>query len=228
MADRSAALPLGATPAVPGATSAPVERLRRDLRLIAEMIQPESRVLDIGCGDGSLLAYLAREKGVDARGMELSQSGVNACVRHGLSVIQGDADHDLDAFPAGAFDVAVLSQTLQATRHPRHVVEELVRIGKRAIVSFPNFGFWRIRLGLLWRGRMPVSELLNNSWYDTPNIHLCTIRDFVVLCDELGTKIERSITLDRHGRPFSLDPRGGLANLLAEQGVFVLSGKSRD
>ena len=228
MADRSAALPLGATPAVPGATSAPVERLRRDLRLIAEMIEPESRVLDIGCGDGSLLAYLAREKGVDARGMELSQSGVNACVRHGLSVIQGDADHDLDAFPAGAFDIAVLSQTLQATRHPRHVVEELVRIGKRAIVSFPNFGFWRIRLGLLWRGRMPVSELLNNSWSDTPNIHLCTIRDFVVLCDELGTKIERSITLDRHGRPFSLDPRGGLANLLAEQGVFVLSGQSRD
>jgi methionine biosynthesis protein MetW len=228
MADRSAALPLGVTPAVPGAPAAPADRLRRDLRLIAEMVEPESRVLDIGCGDGALLAYLAREKGVDARGMELSQSGVNACVRHGLSVIQGDADHDLDAFPAGAFDVAVLSQTLQATRRPRHVVEELVRIGKRAIVSFPNFGFWRIRLGLLWRGRMPVSELLNNSWYDTPNIHLCTIRDFVVLCDELGTKIERSITLDRHGRPFSLDPRGGLANLLAEQGVFVLSGKSRD
>jgi methionine biosynthesis protein MetW len=225
MADRSAALPLGVTPAVPGM---PADRLRRDLRLIAEMVEPESRVLDIGCGDGALLAYLAREKGVDARGMELSQSGVNACVRHGLSVIQGDADHDLDAFPAGAFDVAVLSQTLQATRRPRHVVEELVRIGKRAIVSFPNFGFWRIRLGLLWRGRMPVSELLNNSWYDTPNIHLCTIRDFVVLCDELGTKIERSITLDRHGRPFSLDPRGGLANLLAEQGVFVLSGKSHD
>ena len=228
MADRSAALPLGATPAVPGAPAAPADRLRRDLRLIAEMVEPESRVLDIGCGDGALLAYLAREKGVDARGMELSQSGVNACVRHGLSVIQGDADHDLDAFPAGAFDVAVLSQTLQATRRPRHVVEELVRIGKRAIVSFPNFGFWRIRLGLLWRGRMPVSELLNNSWYDTPNIHLCTTRDFVVLCDALGTKIERSITLDRHGRPFSLDPRGGLANLLAEQSVFVLSGKSRD
>ena len=228
MADRSAALPLGVTPAVPGAPAAPADRLRRDLRLIAEMIEPESRVLDIGCGDGALLAYLAREKSVDARGMELSQSGVNACVRHGLSVIQGDADHDLDAFPAGAFDVAVLSQTLQATRRPRHVVEELVRIGKRAIVSFPNFGFWRIRLGLLWRGRMPVSELLNNSWYDTPNIHLCTIRDFVVLCDALSTKIERSITLDRHGRPFSLDPRGGLANLLAEQGVFVLSGKSRD
>jgi methionine biosynthesis protein MetW len=93
-------------------------------------------------------------------------------------------------------------------------------------VSFPNFGFWRIRLGLLWRGRMPVSELLSNSWYETPNIHLCTIRDFVRLCDEIGTKIERSVTLDRHGRPFSLDPRGGLANLLAEQGMFVLSGKT--
>src|SRR5438270_3366623 len=228
MADRSAALPLGVTPAVPGAPASPAERLRRDLRLIAEMIEPESRVLDIGCGDGSLLAYLAREKDVDARGMELSQSGVNACVRHGLSVIQGDADRDLDAFPVGAFDVVVLSQTLQATRRPRHVVETLVRIGKRAIVSFPNFGFWRIRLSLLWRGRMPFSELLNNPWYDTPNIHLCTIRDFVALCDSIGVRIERSITLDRHGRPFSLDPRGGLANLLAEQGVFVLSGKSRD
>src|SRR5436190_4532398 len=199
---------------------------RRDLRLIADMIDPGVRVLDIGCGDGALLAYLAREKGVDARGMELSQSGVNACVRHGLSVIQGDADRDLDAFPVAAFDVAVLSQTLQATREPRHVLETLVRIGKRAIVSFPNFGFWRIRLSLLWRGRMPVSELLNNSWYDTPNIHLCTIRDFVALCDAIGTNIERSVTLDRHGRPFALDPRGGLANMLAEQGVFVLSGTS--
>jgi len=181
MADRSAALPLG-MPAVAPAVAPPAPgELRRDLRLIAEMIEPGVRVLDIGCGDGALLAYLAREKAVDARGIELSQSGVNACVRHGLSVIQGDADRDLDAFPAGAFDVVVLSQTLQATRRPRHVVEALVRIGKRAIVSFPNFGFWRIRLSLLSRGRMPVSELLSNSWYDTPNIHLCTIRDFVGL-----------------------------------------------
>src|SRR5690242_7035481 len=225
MADRIAALPLGATPAVTGATSAPVERLRRDLRLIAEMIEPESRVLDIGCGDGALLAYLAREKGVDARGMELSQSGVNACVRHGLSVIQGDADHDLFAFPDGAFDVVVLSQTLQATHRPRHVVEELLRIGNRAIVSFPNFGFWRIRLGLLFRGRMPVSELLNHPWYDTPNIHLCTIRDFVALVEEIGAGIERSVPLDRYGHPLSLNTRGRLANLLAEQGVFVLCGK---
>ena len=219
---RTAALRVAAEMPPPAAA---IAELRRDLSLIAEMIEPATRVLDIGCGDGALLAYLARAKGVDARGIELSQSGVNACVRHGLSVIQGDADRDLDAFPAGAFDVVVLSQTLQATRQPRHVIEELLRIGKRAIVSFPNFGYWRIRLGLLMRGRMPVSELLNHSWYETPNIHLCTIRDFVALCDEVGAAIERSLTLDRHGRPFALDPRGALANLLAEQGVFVLSGK---
>jgi methionine biosynthesis protein MetW len=206
------------------ATGAPGD-LRRDLRLIADMIEPGSRVLDIGCGDGALLSYLARDKGADARGIELSQSGVNACVRHGLPVIQGDADRDLAAFPNDAFDVVVLSQTLQATREPRHVLEELLRIGRRAIVSFPNFGFWRIRRSLFFRGRMPVTELLHNRWYDTPNIHLCTIRDFVALCDEIGTRIERSQTLDRHGRPYALDPRGSLANLLAEQGVFVLSGK---
>jgi len=224
----SAALPIEVvTPEAAPAASAP-DGLRSDLRLIAGMIEPHSRVLDIGCGDGALLAYLAHAKGVDARGIELGQSGVNACVRHGLSVIQGDADRDLEAFPDSAFDVVVLSQTLQATRQPRHVLEELLRIGKRAIVSFPNFAFWRVRLGLLFRGRMPVTELLNNSWYDTPNIHFCTIRDFVVLCDEIGTRIERSLTLDRHGRPYALDPRGTLANLLAEQGVFVLSGRTDD
>lgn len=218
---RSAAL--SADYLAPGAAPPVRDRLRRDLRIIAEMIEPSARVLDIGCGDGALLAYLAREKGVDARGVELSQSGVNACVTQGLSVIQGDADSDLDAYPTGAFDVVVLSQTLQATRQPRRVLETLMRIGKRAIVSFPNFGFWRVRLGFALRGRMPVTPLLNHAWYDTPNIHLCTIRDFVALCDELGVRIEKSVTLDRHGRPFALDPRGALANLLAEQGVFVLT-----
>ena len=197
------------------ASSSARDRLRRDLRVIADMIEPSARVLDIGCGDGALLGYLASEKGVDARGVELSQSGVNACVTQGLSVIQGDADSDLDAYPTGAFDVVVLSQTLQATRKPRRVLETLMRIGKRAIVSFPNFGFWRVRAALALRGRMPVTPLLDHAWYDSPNIHLCTIRDFVGVCDELGVRIEKSGTLDRHGRPFALDPRGSLANLLA-------------
>ncbi len=220
------ALGLARVEALSPTATVSTDELRRDLRLIAEMIDPGARVLDIGCGDGALLAYLTRQKGVDGRGIELSQSGVNACVAHGLSVIQGDADRDLDAYPARAFDVVVLSQTLQATRAPRRVIEALVRIGRRAIVSFPNFGFWKIRLGLLLRGRMPVSDLLPHPWYETPNIHLCTIRDFVALCDELEVRVERSLTLDRHGRPYALDPRGGLANLLAEQGVFVLSGRT--
>ncbi len=201
--------------------------LRGDLRLVAGMIEPAARVLDIGCGDGELLAFLAQHKGVDGRGMELSQSGVNACVRHGLSVIQGDADHDLQDYPSNAFDYVVLSQTLQAVRQPRRVIEHLVRIGRRAIVSFPNFGHWRIRLRLLVHGRMPVTPVLNHPWYDTPNIHLCTILDFIALCEELGIVIERSVTLDRAGLPYRLNPRGSLANLLAEQGLFLLRRAQR-
>ena len=202
--------------------AAPPE-LRGDLRLAAEMIEPGSRVLDIGCGDGELLSYLTRQKDVDGRGMELSQSGVNACVRHGLSVIQGDADNDLADYPTGAFDYVVLSQTLQATRNPRQVLLHLARIGKRAIVSIPNFGHWRIRASLLIQGRLPKTALLPFPWYETPNIHLCTIQDFATLCAEEGIRIERSISLDRWGRPYRLNPVGALANLLAEQGLFLLA-----
>jgi methionine biosynthesis protein MetW len=197
-------------------------KLRGDLRLVADMIEPGSRVLDVGCGEGELLAYLAEAKGVDGRGMELSQSGVNAGVRHGLSVIQGDADHDLHDYPSDAFDYVVLSQTLQATRQPRSVIAHLVRIGRRAVVSFPNFGHWRIRLNLLVNGRMPVTPVLTHAWYETPNIHLCTILDFIALCEELGVVIERSVTLDRNGLPYRLNPRGALANLMAEQALFLL------
>jgi methionine biosynthesis protein MetW len=198
---RSSALEFGCAEAHPRAPHGAAGELRRDLRLIAEMIDPEARVLDIGCGDGALLAHLVRHKKVDGRGMELSQSGVNSCVGHGLSVIQGDADRDLEAYPTGAFDFVVLSQTLQATRQPRKVLETLVRIGRRAIVSFPNFGFWRIRLHLLFCGRMPMSHLLAHPLYETPNIHLCTIRDFVAMCDEIGVRVEQ-----RHPRP----PRAAL------------------
>lgn len=197
----------------------PPSELRGDLRLVGSMIEPQTRVLDIGCGDGELLYYLVHSKGVDGRGMELSQSGVNSCVRHGLSVIQGDADNDLEDYPSDAFDYVVLSQTLQATRKPREVLLNLVRIGRHAIVSFPNFGHWRIRLGLLIAGRLPSSTLLPYPWYDTPNIHLCTIRDFALLCRDDGIRVERSVSLDRHGRPYTR----ALANLMAEQGLFLLS-----
>jgi methionine biosynthesis protein MetW len=202
--------------------NAALKHLRGDLRLVASMVEAGSRVLDIGCGEGELLAYLAQWKGADGRGMELSQSGVNACVRHGLSVIQGDADHDLKDYPSDSFDYVVLSQTLQATYRPRVVLENMTRIGRRAIVSFPNFAHWRMRLGLLTGGRMPITPFLGASWYDTPNIHFCTVLDFVGLCDEMGVTIERSLTLDRYGRPFRLNPRAGLANFLAEQALFLL------
>jgi methionine biosynthesis protein MetW len=207
-----------------GATAPVSTRLRGDLRLLADMIGAGARVLDIGCGDGELLAFLVQEKGIDGRGMELSQSGVNACVRHGLSVIQGDADHDLQDYPSDAFDYVVLSQTLQATRQPRRVIEHLVRIGRHAIVSFPNFGHWRIRLNLLLHGRMPRTAVLTHAWYETPNIHLCTILDFIALCDELGVGIERSVTLDRHGLPYRLKAHSTIANLMAEQALFLLHG----
>jgi methionine biosynthesis protein MetW len=196
--------------------------IREDLRLIADMVEPGARVLDVGCGDGALLAYLVAEKGVDGRGIELSQAGVNAAVARGLSVVQGNADQDLADYPDDAFDVAILSQTLQAMRKPRRVLHNLVRIGRRAIVSFPNFGHWRVRLSLLRRGRMPVNELLPYAWYDTPNIHHCTIVDFADLCREMGIVIERGLTLDTAGRPWRRIPYGAVANLLAEQAIFVL------
>jgi methionine biosynthesis protein MetW len=197
--------------------------LRVDLRLIADMVENGSRVLDVGCSDGTLLAWLGKHKDVDGRGIELSMAGVSAAVAQGLSVIQGDADTDLKDYPAGAFDTVILSQTLQATYAPRTVLENMLRIGRRAIVSFPNFGHWKVRGALALAGRMPVTDTLSYEWYDTPNIHFCTVRDFLILCGDLGVKVERGIALNRDGRVLGIDGQGRWANLLASQALFVLS-----
>lgn len=196
--------------------------IRLDLQKIAELVKPGARVLDIGCGDGALLYYLTHAKQVDGRGIEISQDGVNACVAQGLSVIQGDAETDLKDYPADAFDYVILSQTLQAMREPRTVLSEMLRIGGRGIVSFPNFGYWRLRFKLLFTGRMPSSAALPHKWYDTPNVHLCTIHDFVALCEELGVAIERCFTLGASGRIHEIAPRSSIANLFGVEAVFLL------
>ena len=205
------------------ARAQPRANIRVDQRVIADMVEPGTRVLDVGCGDGALLDFLAHFKQVDGRGIEISQAGVNACVAQGLSVIQGDADTDLKDYPSDAFDVVILSQTLQAVWDPKSVLQQLVRIGRRAIVSFPNFGVWHVRLRLLFGGKMPVTDSYDVAWYETPNIHLCTIDDFVELCEDVGIAIERAMVLDARGNRWALRAPGALANLLGEQGLFVLS-----
>lgn len=198
---------------------------RVDHLLIAEMVAPGSRVLDVGCGDGALLQLLAETKAVDGRGIELSRERVNACVTRGLSVIQGDADRDLPDYPDLAFDYAVLSLTIQATRFPKTVLENLLRIGRRAIVSFPNFGHWEIRSSLLFKGRMPVTHNLPETWHESPNAHLCTIRDFADLCEEIGAKVERAVAFNASGRRLPIKWSLSMQNLLGEKAVFLLKGR---
>jgi methionine biosynthesis protein MetW len=198
------------------------KNMRLDLRLIAEMITPNSRVLDIGCGDGALIDHLFRTLGCDARGIEIDMAEVTRAIAHGLAVMHGDADSDLQHYPDAAFDYVVLSRTLQAVERPREVLRQMLRIGTRAIVSFPNFGHWRLRWQLLGTGRMPMTATWDRHWYETPNIHPCTIRDFFALCAAEGYAVENWLAVDDAGRrsPWRRAPR--LANLFGEQGVFLL------
>jgi len=192
--------------------------LRPDLALIADNVAPGTSLLDVGCGDGTLMAALRDEKGCDARGMELDPANVGKCVGRGLSVIQGDADKDLAFYPDKSVDYAILSQTLQTTMRPDRVLEELLRIGRKAFVSFPNFAHWRVRLSLLWNGRMPVTRLLPVAWYETPNIHHLTVNDFRALLAERGIAVEGCWFLSG-GKECS----ASAANFRAEHAVFLLS-----
>ena len=202
--------------------------LRPDEYAIANLVRPSTRVLDIGCGDGSLLIHLTREKNVVGRGIELSQEGVNFCVSKGLSVIQGNADTDLNFYPKKSFDYVILSQTLQATHDPKNVLLNLNRIGKRSIVSLPNFGHFKIRLKLLTTGQMPKTNLLNEPWFSTPNIHLCTILDFVNLCKDLDLHLESVIVLNEKGKVSFFSKNLYLANLFGQQVLFVIKNGSFD
>jgi methionine biosynthesis protein MetW len=199
---------------------------RTDHLLIAEMVEPLSRVIDVGCGDGALLQLLAHTKRVDGRGVEVERDKVNACVAQGLSVIQGDADHDLADYPDNAFDYAILSLTIQATRNPRQVVGELLRVARRAIVSFPNFGHWQVRGKLLLTGRMPVTENLPDAWYATPNAHLCTIKDFSDLCTLCNARVEQKVAFNVSGQKLGTWLPMTAHNFLGEKAVFMLSRKS--
>ena len=192
--------------------------LRRDLAVIADNVAPDTRVLDIGCGDGALMSELRKSRNIDARGLEIDPANVATCVARGLSVTQGDADTDLAYYPDDSFDYAILSQTLQTTRRPDLAVEQVLRIGRRGFVSFPNFAHWRVRASLLTGGRMPVTRLLPVAWYETPNIHHLTIADFRTLVKDRGIRVEGAWFLDS-GR--LIGPRA--ANWRAEHAVFLLS-----
>ena len=194
--------------------------LRNDLRLIADLVPPGARVLDIGCGDGALLEYLVAERGVDGRGIEISQRGVNDCVARGLFVVQGDADNDLGDYPDQSFDLVILSRTLQAVHRPREVLLDLVRIGRQAIVTVPNFAQWRVRADLLLRGRMPVTKSMPKTWYNTDNIHFCTIMDMFDLIAAEGLSVRAFVPHSNMGKHLRVGPR--LANLLADQALFLL------
>ena len=195
---------------------------KKDFKIIADLIPAKSSVIDVGCNDGSLLEFLKEEKNIDGRGMEIDQQKVQLCLSKGISVIEGDADLDLYDYPDNLFDYSILTYTLQATKSPKNVLSELVRISSKAIISFPNFGHWKIATSLLIKRKMPISEKLSYSWHETPNLHFCTINDFIDLCEEAGIRIEKQANL-KTNKLNEFYGKNLLNSYFNEVGLFLVS-----
>jgi len=196
--------------------------MKKEFKIIAEIIKKNTRVLDVGCGDGTLMKFLKENKNVDTRGFEISKTKAQNCIGKGLSVIEGNAEKDLQQFPNSSFDYAILSQTLQAFYNPEKVIDDLLRVSKKAIVTIPNFGFWKIRLHLLLKGTMPITKNLPDEWYNTPNLHMCTIKDFFNFCSKKNIKLDQSIALNNEKTSLINSGNLNLKNLSSELGIFLI------
>ena len=196
--------------------------MKLEFKIIADLLEENTRILDVGCDDGTLMEFLKKNKNVDIRGIEISKKKVQVCISKGLTVLEGNAEFDLKQFPENSFDYVVLGQTLQAFVNPEIVIKELLRVGKKAIVTIPNFGHWRVRLNLLTKGTMPVTKTLPNDWYNTPNIHMCTIKDFVKFSKTINFKIYKSLALTNKNVSNINSSNLFFKNLFAELGIFLI------
>ena len=199
--------------------------MKKEFQIISELVKNNSRVLDVGCGDGILMKYLKDNKNVDSRGLEISKEKVQICIAEGLSVIEGNAEDDLKQFPDLSFEYAILGQTLQAFYKPEKVIDDLLRVSKKAIITIPNFGYWKIRVHLLLKGTMPVNKHLPNEWYNTPNLHMCTIKDFVNFCNKKNINLFRSIALHEEAVSEINNKNLNVKNLFSELGIFLVEKK---
>ena len=199
--------------------------MKKEFKIISQLIEKNTKVLDVGCGDGTLMKYLKDNKNVDSRGLEISKEKVQMCIAEGLSVIEGNAEDDLKQFPDLSFEYAILGQTLQAFYKPEKVIDDLLRVSKKAIITIPNFGYWKIRIHLLLKGTMPVNKHLPNEWYNTPNLHMCTIKDFVNFCNKKNINLVRSIALHEETVSEINNKNLNVKNLFSELGIFLVEKK---
>ena len=196
--------------------------MKHEFKIIADLIENNSRVIDVGCGDGVLMDFLKKNKNIDVRGLEISKEKVQKCISKGLTVIEGNAESDLQQFPNQSFDYAILSQTLQAFLNPETVINELLRIGRKAIVTIPNFGYWRVRFHLLFKGTMPITETLPDQWYNTANLHMCTIKDFFNFAKEKNFTIKNSLALNKEEVSIIKSSNLNFKNFFADLGIFII------